>query len=160
MKSEERFFTSLEKYVRIVVGRSPLPKYWAWMVSGVALVVMGTSLAAQNGIVGARSTEEAVRIAAGRGDYTTAEAMWNNQAPNSNNQKVLGTNTQLEDMVYPERKVERRIAELTLMLEKYPDNKDVYTNLAQLYFEIGNEGQATEYAEKARVLDPNGQNPL
>lgn len=160
MESTDNFFTSLERYVRKVALRSSLPRYWAWMVVGGVLVVMGTSISAQNEILGARNMEGAIRIAAGQGDYLTADRLMQEYTNAQMNKSVLGVESELEDLVYPERKVERRIAELTLMLEKYPDNKDVYTNLAQLYFEIGNEGQAAEYAEKARVLDPNGQNPL
>lgn len=157
MKNEERFFTSLERYLRKVVTRSPLPHYWAWVMIGGALMVMGTSIAAQNGIVGARNMEEAIRIAAGQGDYEMARKLLDRCQMSDFRFQVLGASTEIEDLVYPERKVERMIAELTDGLSKYPENKDIYKQIAQLYYQLGNDELAREFSEKARVLDPNGK---
>jgi tetratricopeptide (TPR) repeat protein len=156
MKDEERFFTSLERYLRKMVARSALPRYWVWVASGGVIVVIEASVVAKNGIVGARNIDEAVRIAARAGDYGMARGLIEQKNKNIE-YRVLGANTELEDLVYPERKVERRVAELKDMLAKYPENKDIYTNLASLYFETGNNELAESYAEKARVLDPNGK---
>ena len=157
MESTDNFFTSLERYVRKVALRSSLPRYWAWMVVGGVLVVTGTSISAQNEILGARNMEGAIRIAAGQGDYLTADRLMQEYTNAQMNKSVLGVESELEDLVYPERKVERRIVELENMLDKYPEDKDIYASLAQLYFELGNKERAAGYAEKARVLDPNGE---
>lgn len=158
MKGEERFFTSLEKYGWKVAGRSPLP--YPWILISIAGIIMVASIVARNGIVGARNTEEAIKIASGQGDYEMARKFYESCAVpqcQSATDRVLGASTELEDLVYPERKVERKIGELENALTRYPENKDIYTNLAQLYHQLGNDEQAAGYVEAARVLDPNGK---
>lgn len=144
MKKLNGFWESLEQYVLTVVGRSPLPKHWQWVVVGLALVVIITSLASTKiSTVGATSLEAVVKKATMVGDYTTARKYWSESM------------AELEDGVYPERKVERRIEELEAKLLEYPGNKQIYLGLAQLYDQLGNAEKSDDYREKARILDPN-----
>ncbi|MFZ2199724.1 MAG: hypothetical protein WAV40_02970 [Microgenomates group bacterium] len=147
MNKSLRFWASLELYLRKVAGRSPLP--WpAWGI-GLVLVVFGTSLKySRDSVAGARNTREVVITAAKRGDYETARELLNHYS--------IRPLDQLEDLVYPERKVETRIAELENKLEIYPENREIYLGIAELYRQLGNEEKTQEYRERARILDPNG----
>ena len=140
----------MEKYSWKVVGRSPLPRYWQHLVIGVVLLVILASLKyAKYSVVGARNIDETIWVAAKNGDYATAQRLYEScTAPQCH--------TVTEDMVYPERKVERRIAELEGKLEEYPSDREIFLNLAGLYDQLGNQEVANEYREKARILDPNG----
>lgn len=93
-----------------------------------------------------------VKRAADSGDYQSAQKLWDETMP------------ELEDKVYPERKVEREIAELEQKLEEYPGNREIFLMLGELYGELDGvrAGEprpygemAAEYREKARILDPN-----
>lgn len=146
MKKKLSFWESLEMYLRKVAGRSPL-SWSAWGI-GLILVVLATSLKySRDSVVGARDTKEVVEIAARRGDYQTAREILNHLTNEPLNY--------LEDLVYPERKVQARIVELEHKLEIYPENRELYLAIAELYRQLGNEGKAQEYSERARILDPN-----
>lgn len=142
------FFTSLEVYGRKVVGRSPLP--YTWIVLGLTVIVLLVSVFS-NGMTRATSVEQAMRLAVAQGDYALAEQLYV-----TTDSEVLGANSEIEALIYPERIVERRIAALEQKLEIYPGNKEIYLLLAQLYDQIGNQEMAREYSEQARILDPNG----
>jgi tetratricopeptide (TPR) repeat protein len=106
--------------------------------------VFGVSLKYSNDSgVGARNIREVVEVAAKRGDYATARSLWDDSM------------SDLEDMVYPERKITERIEELTQNLEMYPESIEIYQAIAELYEQIGNTEKAQEYSERARVLSPN-----
>ncbi len=152
MKKKSGFWNSLEKYGWSVVGRSPLP--YTWVAVGLISIVVAVSwLNHGKSVVGARNVEQMVEIAARQGDYQIAQKYWS---------EGMG---EIEDIVYPERKVERRIAELEQKLEEYPGNRQIYLALANLYDQLEGtrvdtgvdpyEGRAAEYREKARILDPN-----
>lgn len=142
MKRKESFWNNLEKYGWSVVRRSPLP--WAWIGVGIVLSIMVISLVyGGQSVVGARNIEQVIGVAARQGDYQTAQKYWS---------ESMG---EIEDIVYPERKVERRIAELEQKLDEYPGNRQIYLALGELYGELGNSERAEEYREKARILDPN-----
>lgn len=142
MKRKDGFWNSLEKYGWSVVGRSPLP--WAWIGVGIVLSIMVISMVyGGQSVVGARNIEQVIGVAARNGDYETAQKFWS--------ESMVG----LEDKVYPERKIEFRIAELEQKLDEYPGNRQIYLALGELYGELGNSERAEEYREKARVLDPN-----
>lgn len=144
MKKAEGFWGSLEKYCWRTVQRFPLPRYWRWIGIGMVLVVVVSSvMSAKNSVVGATSLAAVVEKAARLGDYQLAQELWN---------ESMGG---LEDLVYPERKVERRIAELEAKLVEYPGNRQIYLALTELYGQMGNSERADEYREKARILDPN-----
>ena len=154
MKKVEGFWGSLEQYMGKVIARSPLSEYWRHLGIGLVLVVVVSSAAsAKNSVVGATSLEAVVEKAARLGDYETARKLWSESM------------SDLEDAVYPERKVERRIAELEGKLEEYPGNRQIYLGLADLYEQLAGtrvdagvdpyKDKAEEYREKARILDPN-----
>ena len=144
MKKSVGFWGSLEQYLGKVIERSPLPRYWRWMGIGLVLVVVVSSaVSAKSSVVGATSLAAVVEKAARLGDYQLAQELWN--------ESMSG----LGDLVYPERKVERRIAELEAKLVEYPGNRQIYLALTELYGQMGNSERADEYREKARILDPN-----
>lgn len=157
MKIGGDFWESLEKYVGQVLGRSPLPRYWPWV--GVALIVVVLLASAwnmKNSTVGVSDLREVISLAAERGDYPLARKLLTKQQTNETiYEPVLGAESGLEDKVYPERVVERRIVELEIKLTEYPENKEIYLILASWYDQLGNAEKASEYREKARILDPN-----
>ncbi len=104
----------------------------------------------KNSVVGAENIHQVIEKAARLGDYETAKELYESCiVPWC--QSITG----LEDKVYPERVVERRISELEQKLESYPENIQIYLMLADLYGQIGSGERSNEYREKARVLDPN-----
>lgn len=131
----------------------------------MGIVLLASALNVKNSVVGARGSEEVVSKAAERGDYETAKELFNQRTKESENRGVLGAETDpssdeasLEDRVYPEKVVERRIDELEEKLGEYPGDREIYLALADLYGQLGNQDKSDEYREKARVLDPN--NPI
>jgi tetratricopeptide (TPR) repeat protein len=150
---ESGFFTSLERYGRKIVGRSPLP--YSWIVILLVLLVVGVSWTSQS-LVGVSSIGEAARQAAQAGDYNLAETLYLKQQTAGFTGQVLGMASDLEELIYPERKIERRISELEQKLETYPGSREIYLLLSKLYSQIGKQELANTYSEQARVLDPNG----
>jgi len=161
MKKVKGFWESLEAYLVKVIERSPLPamlrialqaglpRYWRWMAVGIVLVVIASStVSAKNSAVGFTTIQGLVERSARLGDYATARDLYTHYT-----KEPL---SQFEDLVYPERKVERRIVELEDKLLEYPVNRQIYLGLVQLYTQIGNSEKAEEYRERARILDPNG----
>jgi tetratricopeptide (TPR) repeat protein len=142
MKKTMSFWQSLERYLWKVVGRSPLPYAWVG-VAVVALVMAGSMIGAKTSVVGVGSLEGVVEKAARLGDYGLARELWSE------------SKGELEDVVYPERKVERRIEELEQKLVEYPGNRQIYLGLSELYGQLGNGEKREEYLEKAWILDPN-----
>lgn len=152
------FWRSLEKYLWKVVGRTPL----AWTKVGlfVILIVLLSSLGnVKSSVSSARNNREVVERAARAGDYELARELY--QA-SSIRYQVLGAESDLpdgeaglEDLVYPERVVWRRIDELEQKLEIYPGNREIYRTLSALYSEIGEEQKSSDYWEMVRELDPN-----
>ena len=147
------FWQSLEVYTWKACGRFPLPYPWIG-VAIVALVLVGSLLGAKNSVVGVRSTLEVVEKAVEVGDYETARKMY--QASGSTHQ-VLGAESELENLVYPERVVERRITEVESLLEQYPSHRDILLELSRLYGQLGDQEKAQDYWEQARILDPNNE---
>jgi len=131
----------------------------------VVVVMVSSFLNVKNSTVGARELRDVIEKAVERGDYETARKLFDRYQTIDDRFKVLGAETELEDKVYPERVVERRIAELEGRLEEYPGNREIYLILANLYQQLEGtrvdtgvdpyKDKATEYREKARVLDPN-----
>lgn len=114
------------------------------------VMLLASALNVKNSVVGATSLGGVTKRAAERGDYELARWLYE-----AGGDKVLGAGSELEDKVYPERVIERRIAELEEKLEEYPGNREIYLLLTDLYGQVGNQELESEYREKARVLDPN-----
>lgn len=156
MKKQVGFWLSLESYTWSVIGRvAPTLPYFGM---GLVILVMGASLlSAKTSLAGVGSLREASIKAAGIGDYATAQALWNvHQLQITNDKLVRGAESEVEDLIFPERVVEREIEEYESLLEQYPGHRDIYWTLAQLYQRVSPE-QARIYWEKARQLDPNNE---
>lgn len=74
-----------------------------------------------------------------------------------NGQKILGADTELEELVYPEKVLERHIAHYENMNEAYPHDREILVHLSRLYTQLGQKEKAQEYWEQARILDPNNE---
>ena len=157
MKKATSFWESLEKYSWNTIKRSALPQYWPWVGVGlVAAIVVASLVSMDNSVTAAMTQQEIALKAAERGDYETAKTIFKHYTNQPLNHLVLGAESELEDKIYPERAVERRIAVLEEKLGDYPESKAIYLMLSSLYDQLGNEEMSNEYREKARVLDPNG----
>lgn len=155
MKKKTSFWLSFEKYIYRVVGRSPLP--WSWIGIGAVLLVMVMSWSYRDqSVAEASSMHEVIRGAASNGDYALAQTLFEQNQDSRSNDQVLGVGTELEDIVYPENKVEQRIQELEQKLLEYPENREIYLALSDLYRQLKQTDKSDEYREKARILDPNG----
>ena len=86
------------------------------------------------------------------GDYELAaklyEMSWGEE-------RVLGTNSRLEELVYPSLKVERAIAFRLEFLNKYPNDVETILGLSKLYGQLGNSEMALQYKEIGRQLSPD-----
>lgn len=136
-----------------------LPIKWGWVGVGIAasIIVISWSYSGQT-MVGVRSEREAIEKAARLGDYKLAQELYEKcHVSQCHDGKVLGADSELEELVYPERKVEKEITKYEELNVKYPENRDILLMLSQLYNEIGNVEKSTEYREEARVLDPNSE---
>jgi tetratricopeptide (TPR) repeat protein len=151
MKKSEAFLPSLEQYVYRTARRNPLSS--AGIGIGIIGLVMLLSLVnVKNNVAGAQSTRQIVEKASERGDYETATKYFE-QTPRDEN--VLGAQSELEEKVYPDKVVERKIAELEEQLTQTPNHFEIYLELSRLNSLVGNNEQSSEYREKARILDPN-----
>lgn len=122
----------------------------------IGIVMISSLIAHKASVVGTSSLREASVWAARVGDYVTAQSLYNlhkSQIPNSQN--VLGTESKIEDLIFPERVVEREIQKYEALLEKYPGHRDIYLVLAKLYAQITRREEAQRYYDLARELDPN-----
>lgn len=130
-------------------------KRWVWVGVGVAGAALGASLTnVKNSVVGMTSVREVVEKAARVGDYESAQKLY--QVSGIKNQ-VLGAETELEDLVYPEEKLAREIARWEEALATYPGNREIMRGLAVLYEQAGEQDRAGELREQVRKLDPNGE---
>jgi tetratricopeptide (TPR) repeat protein len=146
MKKNLGFGEAIELYLRKVVGRSPLP--WPVIGIGLIIIVFGVSLKySRDTVVGAKNIQDVVELAAKSGDYQTARELLKHY-----NIEPLD---QLGELVYPERKVQNKIDELEQSLEIYPESREIYLAIAELYKQLGNAEKASKYLEKARILSPN-----
>lgn len=157
MKRVQSFWRDLENYTWKIIGRvSPaLP----WL--GIALVLLTVIVSirtSRTSLVGIRGLREAALHAARAGDYELAQHLWENRSLGENDRLVLGVESELEDLVYPERVVEREITRYETLLLKYPGHRDIYLWLAELNTQVGRIEKAQEFFDLAKELDPN--NPV
>jgi len=130
-------------------------KRWIWVGVGVAGAALGASITnVKNSVVGMTSVREVVEKAARVGDYELAQKLY--QVSGIKNQ-VLGAETELEDLVYPEEKLAREISRWEEALATYPGNREIMRGLAVLYEQVGEQDRAGELREQVRKLDPNGE---
>lgn len=152
MKKKHNFWESLEAYGWKVAGRSPLP--YSWIGVGMVVVVMVSSLLnVKNSVVGAKNEREIIEQAAQNGDYRLARELYGRLG----NDVVLGADSALEELVYPEEKLAREIERWEEALGKYPGNREIMRGLAELYEQAGEREKAGELREQVRKLDPNGE---
>ena len=71
------------------------------------------------------------------------------------NSQILGVESELEELVYPETKLQREIEKWEKKLGEYPSNREIMRGLATLQEQAGNMERATELREQIRILDPN-----
>jgi pentatricopeptide repeat protein len=156
-KRDVRFADSLEKYVYLKISHPPIP--WIWVGIGLIATILGASLAAgyfhSSQLSG--DTRSMIEAAARQGDYETARTLYAQMLDSRFKNHVLGVNSDLEELVYPEKKVENEIALREQRIEKYPHSRDLLLGLSTLYAEIGDSRKAAEYREDARILDPNNE---
>jgi len=148
------FWAGLERYFYRRVEQ--LPVRWEWVGTGVVVGVIGASI-----VLGYYTSptlgsdrQKIIRAAAARGDYELARKLYEEDKQTA---QVLGAQSDLEELVYPERRLEREIVEWREKLSKYPGNRDILLYLTKLYIQAGDREKAREYWEEARVLDPNGE---
>ena len=157
MKKEQSFWQDLESYTWKIIAR--LSPALPWLGIGVIVLAIATSvLGLKTSLVGARGLVDAAVRAAKAGDYELARDLYEKQYKQEVSEQVRGIGSEVEELIFPEREVEREIAKYQELLTKYPGHRDIYLVLAQLYDQIGEREQAQEYTELARELDPN--NPV
>lgn len=142
MGNSRHFLASLEAYGWARIKKSPLP----WSYVGITLIfaLLIICVASDNqSTTKARTKTELVKMAVQRGDYSTAEKYFDERM------------NSIEDLVYPRRKIERRIVELREKADQYPESVDLYVGISKLYQQLDESELASEYREKARILSPN-----
>lgn len=154
MKQELSFWLSLENYTWKMLERvSPTLPYLGIIIIG--MMMLSSLITHKASVAGTSSLREASVKAARVGDYTKAQALWNDNLTITNNQTVLGNMSEEEDLVFPERVVEREIQKYEAMLQEYSGHRDIYLALATLYAQINRSEEAQKYYGLARELDPN-----
>lgn len=143
MKRDLNFWLGLEKYLRTVAKRSPLPYPWI-AISIVLTIIFASLLNSKQSFADISTNSDASLRAVELGDYEVAQDLY-----------VETGNPELKDIIYPEQVIERRIAELEQKSILYPGNREIFIELSNLYKQLENIDMSDEYREKARVLDPN-----
>lgn len=122
-------------------------------VIAVVVVIVASVVTGAGSTAGVASERELVRRAVRVGDYETARRVWKKET--TKNSAVLGVETELEELIYPERKIEEEIKKYEQLLTTYPNNRDILLHLSRLCRIIESGACASEYWEQARILDPN-----
>lgn len=105
-----------------------------------------------------KNYREAIRVAVSAGDYGAAQVLYEQcQVTRCNGalDNVLGVESELEELVYPERVVEREIARYEGLNTTYPGHRDILVTLASLYGQLGQVEKQEYFLEEVRKLDPN-----
>ena len=93
--------------------------------------------------------------AAQANDYTLAQTLYT-EAQNNRLGQVLGVNTSLERLIFPERAIRREIDTLIALAQLQP-SRLVYLRLVLLYWRLAQLPQAKHYLELAQNIDPNDE---
>lgn len=154
---QKRFLTSLSGYMW--TRFNDLPVNWWYVGTVVVVLTMLMSLVNRNNsMVGVTSTREAIERAAKAGDYELAQDLYEQcQVTQCHDSRVLGAESELEDLVYPERRIEREIVRYEELNTKYPGSRAILITLYELYKQVGEEEKAKIFWEQARILDPNNE---
>lgn len=157
MKRNRGFWGDLEIYTWKTMDRvSPALAHFGMGMIGLVIISSITNI--KSSVVGTRDPRDVVERAARAGDYERARKMFNvHKSLMTNSQMKQNFESGLEELVYPERVVEREIEKYEELLLTYPGSRDIYLLLAKLYREIGNNERSNEYTENARILDPNNE---
>lgn len=100
---------------------------------------------------------ELAETAAKQGDYVLAEdEYFKGLALAENSATVLGVNSYLEDLIYPERKIRAEI-ELLEGIKAEVISREVHARLAVLYDSIGEKEKMRAEIEMAEAIDPNDE---
>lgn len=154
MENQTNFWLSFEQYIKRGLSKNPIPfTYYVMAIVLLALVTSTTSIG--NSVVASTNISDVIDHATSVGDYDLARGLYPSLNTTDSELAILGSESELEDKVYPERKVERRISELQSKLELYPGSVEIYRSLSELYGQLGNTDLKAEYREKIRILDPN-----
>lgn len=156
-RGREKFWAQLERYV--YQRAATLQGKWQWAAIGIVAMVVGLSVV--SGYYGSPTLgsdrQKIIWAAAKQGDYELAQTLFEQIQDSRGKIQVLGADSKLEEVVYPERRIARDIGEWEAQLEAYPGHRDILLTLALLHKQAGNMDMAEEYWGEARKLDPNGE---
>lgn len=154
MKRELSFWHDLESYTWKISAR--LSPALPWLGTGIVLFAITISMfGLKESMVGAHGLVDGAMRAAKVGDYVLARRLYEKQYTQEDSEQVRGVRSEAEELIFPERQVEREIARYEDLLNQYPGHRDIYLALAQLYSQIKRTQQAELYYNLARELDPN-----
>ena len=149
----EKFGQGLARYLNLRTARLRLRTFFlsSLLVMGAILISIWQGYFNSPTLAGLRN-EKMIAGVAETGDYELAaklyEMSWGEE-------RVLGTNSRLEELVYPSLKVERAIAFRLEFLNKYPNDVETILGLSKLYGQLGNSEMALQYKEIGRQLSPD-----
>ncbi len=127
-----------------------------WVGLGIAVAALATSMGnVKNSVVGAKSEREVMEQAARAGDYELAKELYGQCQVTQCHKQVLGAESALEELVYPEEKLAREIVKWELARDQYPSNREIMRGLAELYEQAGEIDKANFLREEVRIMDPN-----
>lgn len=155
------YVESLEEYFVDKFRGIPLPYERMLFFFVIVLLVVSLSVSRETRLqisAGARPTdrsqvEKLIEGAAKSGDYEMARGLYESG-------RVFGARSDaesLEYLVYPERYVGYLKNKYLKLAAQYPGSRDIYLQLALLYFENGEVESAVSWLKKAEFADPNGE---
>ena len=146
---EEYFWKKTEKISPTLLSFS-----FGLLVIGTSLVFSGKRKAIMQ--AGAypfevRVVDELIKNVAAQGDYELAQKLYEER-------NVLGIDdkgNKLEEIVYPEKKLQRILEEHKSILKESPYLRNALINIARLYKNLGEEEKAQEYWKKVEWVYPS-----
>ncbi len=146
---------------KLINYQSPIEIGGVYLVMGLVVMVIGTL--ATGGLVGTSEQKKmlaiedktslsylaAAKVAARAGDYRLAEDL-------ALRSPVLGSNTDDEETIWPEKEILKEIDDLKSINEKTP-SAAVWLRIAVNYWKIQDQEKAVFSYEEAKKIDPNSQ---
>lgn len=123
----------------------------------IGIMILSSLITHKASVAGTSSLREASVKAARVGDYDSAQKLYEKCQVSRCQDRVLGVMSEVEDLVFPMRPVQREIERYAELLTKYPGHRDIYLVLSKLYAQINMSAEAQRYHELARELDPNNE---